>query len=183
MRRPARYALLVAAAHAQTSVAPSGQPSAVPTALPTALPTAVPTLAPTVSPRPTPMPVPVPTHVPTTVPTAVPSSAPSSTPTAAPSASPTITKAPTPDDDDETAWCDFLGKKNCARRRTNPWLFYGAPAALVLCLGACALSCGVWFARRRRRDSKIADAGPRVRERVKPPEPAEPYRAVAFRWE
>jgi len=108
---------------------------------------------------------------------------PSSTPTAAPSASPTITKAPTPDDDDETAWCDFLGKKNCARRRTNPWLFYGAPAALVLCLGACAMSCGVWFARRRRRDSKIADAGPRVRERVKPPPPAEPYRAVAFRWE
>ena len=57
------------------------------------------------------------------------------------------------------------GQRNCARRRTNPWLFYGAPAALVLCLGACALSCGVWFARRRRRDSKIADAGPRVRER------------------
>ena len=102
---------------------------------------------------------------------------------AAPSASPTITKAPTPDDDDEAAWCDFLGKKNCARRRTNPWLFYGAPAALVLCLGACALACGAWFARRRRRDSKIADAGPRVRERVKPPPPAEPYRAVAFRWE
>ena len=35
----------------------------------------------------------------------------------------------------------------------------------------------------RRRDAKIADAGPRVRERVKPPPPAEPYRAVAFRWE
>ena len=90
--------------------------------------------------------------------------------------------APTPAPD-EAAWCDFLGKRNCARRRMTPWLFYGAPAALVLCLGACALSCGVWFARRRRRDSKIADAGPRVRERVKPPPPAEPYRAVAFRWE
>ena len=38
MKRPgrrARYALLVAAAHAQTSVAPSGQPSAVPASLPT----------------------------------------------------------------------------------------------------------------------------------------------------
>ena len=75
------------------------------------LPTATPSSAPTMTPQPTPMPVPVPTHVPTTVPTTVPSSAPSSTPTAAPSASPTITKAPTPDDDDETAWCDFLGKE------------------------------------------------------------------------
>ena len=189
MERPgcrARYALLVAVAHAQTA-APSAAPSAVPTALPTAVPTALPTgtpsSAPTVSPQPTPAPVPVPTHVPTTVPTAVPSSMPSSTPTAAPSASPTITKAPTPDDDDEAAWCDFLGKKNCARRRTTPWLFYGAPAAVLLCLGACALAVGARFARRRRRDAKIADAGPRVRERVKPPAPAEPYRAVAFRWE
>ena len=107
---------------------------------------------------------------------------PSSTPTAAPSTNPTVSKAPTPAAD-EAAWCDFLGKKNCARRRTSPWLFYGAPAALVLCLGACALAAGARFARRRRRDAKIADAGPRVRERVKPPEPAEPYRAVAFRWE
>ena len=178
--------MLVAAAHAQTSVAPTGQPSAVPTALPTALPTTLPTAtpssAPTMTPQPTPMPVPVPTHVPTTVPTAVPSSAPSSTPTAAPSTNPTVSKAPTPAPD-EAAWCDFLGKRNCARRRTNPWLFYGAPAALVLCLGACALAAGARFARRRRRDAKIADAGPRVRERVKPPPPAEPYRAVAFRWE
>ena len=89
----------------------------------------------------------------------------------------------TSDDDDEAAWCDCRGKRNCARRRTNPRLSYGAPAARVLCLGACALASGARFARRRRRDAKIADAGPRGRERVKPPEPAEPYRAVAFRWE
>merc|ERR1711965_289014 len=101
----ARYALLVAAAHAQTSVAPTG--------LPTAVPTATPSSAPTVSPQPTPMPVPVPTHVPST--------------------SPTVSKAPTPAAD-EAAWCDFLGKKNCARRRTTPWLFYGAPALFLLCL-------------------------------------------------
>ena len=50
------------------------------------------------------------------------------------------------------------------------------------CLGACALACGAWFARRRRRDSKIADAGPRVREHQNHAAAGEPYRAVAFRW-
>ena len=49
----------------------------------------------------------------------------------APSASPTITKAPTPDDDDEAAWCDFLGKKTAPGGGRTRGCF-GAPAALLL---------------------------------------------------